>query len=482
MIWHIFRKDWKLLWWKVLIVEALLACATIADSRQGHFHSTDAATNLLGMLTFVAGFFLVMELAQLDPLVGAGQDWVARPIRRMDLLLAKVLFLLVAVVPLVLIETVQGLAAGVPFGRSLTGSTLDSFSVLASSGLPALAFASLFRNATETIAATFVAVLTKIAISWVVQGNGNFPLTGTATGSGLNWLIDTGETWVYFAGALVVLAIQYFRRKTIRARWVAALVLVITTLAPLLPWQYAFALERRLSPGAGAGVNIFFDPSAVPVSDNVNSVCIPIAISGVAGNSWLNIDSVRASLLDGGKTVWSKRLFGATGAETPMRNRMRGVLWNTTNGGICQPMDIPRDELNQYESQPVRVQFDYSLTLFMPDKSYAIPAWNGDQRMPGLGWCRTRMKDYPELGCISESGPVCLEATLNAPGHAKAYYCKPDYDVLRGVSIDPWGGPLVVSAHKGDTLALRTYQPLDHFERQVTTSKIKLKDWLPASQ
>ena len=158
------------------------------------------------------------------------------------------------------------------------------------------------------------------------------------------------------------------------------------------------------------------------------------------------------------------------------------MLWDTTNGGICQPIDIPRDELNQYENQPVRLQLDYSLTLFVPDKSYAIPARDGDQRMPGLGWCQTRMKDYPELGCISESGPVCLEATVNAAGHAKAWYCKPDYDVLRGVSIDPWGGPLVVDVHKGDTLALQTYRPLDHFERQVTTSEIKLTDWLPAGQ
>jgi hypothetical protein len=71
---------------------------------------------------------------------------------------------------------------------------------------------------------------------------------------------------------------------------------------------------------------------------------------------------------------------------------------------------------------------------------------------------------------------------VNAAGHAKAYYCKPDYDVLRGVSIDPWGGPLVFNVHKGDTLTLRTYRPLDHFERQVTTSEIKLKDWLTADQ
>jgi hypothetical protein len=178
MIWHIFRKDWKLLWWKVLIVEALLALATFAASLQGHFRFTQTATFVWGTLSFVAGFFLVTELAQLDLVVGAGQDWVARPIRHMDLLLAKVLFLLVAVVPLVLIETAQNMAAGVPLGRSLAGATLDSFSELASAGLPILAFASLFRNATETIAATFIVVLAKIAIGLRSSGQRQLSVNG----------------------------------------------------------------------------------------------------------------------------------------------------------------------------------------------------------------------------------------------------------------------------------------------------------------
>jgi hypothetical protein len=485
MIWHIFRKDWKLLWWKVLIVEALLACATIADSRQGHFRTTDTATNVLGILSFVAGFFLVMELAQLDPLVGAGQDWVARPVRRMDLLLAKVFFLLVAVLPMVLIETAQNLAGGVPLARSLTAATLDSISALLSAGLPILAFASLFRDATETIAATFIAVLAKFAISYVVQGNANFPLTGAATGSGINWLIDTGETWVYFAGALVILAIQYFRRKTTRSRWVAALVLVIASLAPLVPWQYAFAVEQRLSPmpGAAAGVNVFFPAS------RIDGACIPVAFSGMPDGSWLNVDSVKASLLDGDKVVWHSRISALQDPAAPIANKVRGNPPQKTNAGKCEPFDIPRDVLTRHENQRVRLQLDYSLTLFGPDKSYAMPAWNGEQRMPGVGWCKTRVKDAPdqlELGCIGENGPACLEAsTVSATGHRSlptAYYCKPNYDAVRGVDISQWGSTLNLPVHKDDTLALQTYKPLDHFERQVTTSEIKLKDWLTAGQ
>jgi hypothetical protein len=488
MIWHIFRKDWKLLWWKVAIVEALLICGAIAAARQGHFSTgaPDTWETAGALLVFAAGLFLVADLAQLDPPDGTGQDWIARPIRRVDMLLAKLLFLFVAILPMGLIETTDNLANGFPAGRSLGGAVLDMLSALASTGLPLLAFASLFSTLTEMIAAAFIVVLSKMMVGLLLQDGFRFPLNGATTGSGISWVIDLGQSWVYFAGALVILAIQYFRRRTIRARWVAVVVLVITSFAPLLPWQYAFAVEQRISamPGAGASASIVFNPSSGPANDVMGgyTVCIPVNVSGVADGSWLNIDSVKVSLLDGDKTAWSHRIAGAIETSTSIPDQMRGDLMGTKGSGICQPIDIPRDELKGFEDRPMRVQLDYSLTLFVPDKSYAMPAVGGDQRMPGVGWCQTRVKDRLEIGCISDNGRACLEAwTANAPA-STAWYCRPDYDAIREVDTDPWGGALNLKVHKGDTLVLRNYQPLDHFERQVTTSEIKLHDWLTAGQ
>jgi hypothetical protein len=484
MIWHIFRKDWKLLWWKVLIVEALLVCGAIATSRQGHFSTGAPPTweTAGALLTFAAGLFLLADLAQLDSPDGTAQDWIARPIRRVDMLLAKLFFLFVAIVPMGLIEAADNLASGFPPGRSLAAALLDMLSALVSTGLPLLAFASLFSTLTETVAAAFIVVLSKMMLGLLFQNGFRFPLNGATTGSAISWVIDLGQSWVYFGGALVVLAIQYFRRRTIRARWVAVVVLAITSFAPLLPWQYAFAVEQRLSPmpGAGASINIVFNPAGGPVSEVLGgTVCIPVVVSGVAKGSWLNIDSVKASLLDDDKASRSYRIAGATEASSSVSDKVRGDLPKTNGFGVCQPISIPLDELKGLEDRPIRVQLDYSLTLFGPDKSYAMPAVGGDQRMPGVGWCQTRVRDrLVELGCISDYGSACLEAwTANAPA-STAWFCKPDYDAVRGVDTDPWGGQLNLKVHKGDTLVLRSYQPLDHFERQVTTSEIKLHDWL----
>ena len=486
MIWHIFRKDFKLLWWKVLIVEALLVFVVLGGTGQGHFTTVGPSMiEIAGAwLIFAAGLFLVADLAQIDPPDGMGQDWVARPVSRVEMMLAKLVFLLVVGTPMVLVDAGQSLAYGFPVARALSGAILDSLTAVVVTGVPILAFASLFSSLTETVAAVFIAILAKFTIGFLIQGEPKFPLMGSVSGSAIHWVVDIGQSWVYVAGALAILAIQYFRRKTIRARWVAVVVLVITSVSPLLPWQYAFAVEQRLSPapGAGANANIFFDPSLGHASDSEGRVCIPIAVFGVADERWLNIDGVKASVLHDGKVAWSHRISGEIDPKPGVWKKLRGDFLGTAGSGVCQSIEIPPDELKTLEDQPVRAQLDYSLTLFEPDKSYAMPAVGGDQRMPGVGWCQTRMKNRLEIGCISDNGPACLEAwTTNAPG-STAWFCNPDYDAVREVSTDPWGGELTLKVHKGDTLVLRSYQPLDHFERVVTTPEIKLRDWITAGQ
>jgi hypothetical protein len=484
MIWHIFRKDWKLLWWKVLIVEALLVAGVIMQTAGGHFGPAKKAPIGLLIVGFAAALVLMTELVQLDPLAGAGQDWVARPVSRMELLLAKVLFVLLTLaLPMLLTEMGQDLAVGVPFGKALWGATFDTVSGVLSIGLPALAFAALFRNLTQTIAASFIAILALFTVGFAIQGNVRFPLAGTATGSGIQWMFDLTGSVFYFAGALFIFAIQYSRRRTILARWVTAGVFLLVCFTPLLPWDAAFAVEQSLSPVAGAGANakIIFHPPSAPVHTySPLAECVPIAVSGVASDSWLNIDGVQVSLLgEGDRVLWSDRMSEQSVTDsTPVLDQLRGDLSPASNGR-CQLMGIPQGIVNKVWNQPRRVRLDYSLTLFAQDKTYAMPAWNGDQRMPGIGWCRTRVGQTLELGCVSDDKPMCLEAGVpRGPGDPDpAYSCKPDYDAMRGgPDVTPWQVTLSFAARPGDKLVLRTYKPLDHFTRQMTTREI-MPDW-----
>ncbi len=154
MIWHIFKKDWKLLRWQAVAVVALATGSTLADAQRGYFGGTDPtrAEAALIILSVLAGLFLITELVQQDPIPGGAQDWLVRPVKRADLLLAKLLFILLALeAPMLIIVVVKDCARGFPLGATLSAVTLEMLSMTVSLGLPALALASLFRGVTETI-------------------------------------------------------------------------------------------------------------------------------------------------------------------------------------------------------------------------------------------------------------------------------------------------------------------------------------------
>src|SRR5580658_2822563 len=100
MIWHIFRKDARLLWPMAALVAALHVCAAIPH------HLIDQGSRsmqlvvmgeLLSALALLGMAVFIVVAMQQDPVPGARQDWLVRPIRRLDLVLAKLLFVLLMV-------------------------------------------------------------------------------------------------------------------------------------------------------------------------------------------------------------------------------------------------------------------------------------------------------------------------------------------------------------------------------------------------
>jgi len=121
---------------------------------------------------------------------------------------------------------------------------------------------------------------------------------------------------VAVVGSSTVLAIQYFRRKTIRARWLMAVAGFVFLLGHTVPWHFAFAMEQWLSPnpGAGSAITAKFDPSGskfrLPEGLNHNSwfrgggvtrdeastIYLPIRVAGLAESTVLNADRQRSYL------------------------------------------------------------------------------------------------------------------------------------------------------------------------------------------
>src|SRR5450631_4746242 len=99
MIWHIFKKDWKLLWRFAACFGALHFVLNAVRLNRGRFYQTrwavmDAVPNsflpgralflesILPTLALLGSAFLIVAIVNQDAIPGLRQDWLVRPIRR----------------------------------------------------------------------------------------------------------------------------------------------------------------------------------------------------------------------------------------------------------------------------------------------------------------------------------------------------------------------------------------------------------------
>jgi hypothetical protein len=495
MIWHIFRKDWKLLWQMVLGVALINAIERILHWRIGILRdrlNPLFMTNLLGILSLLAMGILIVLVVQQDPIPGLRQDWLVRPIRRTHLLLSKVLFVVILVQgPVFIAEVIQGLAIGFPLMQALTAPLSRNLWMLLAMDLPLMAFAGLTRNLVEAIGGGLAAgVLAALSMNFALSLNPDI----LANISGVGWVTDSIRTaWgLMVAGAL--LALLYFRRKAVPARWIFGSATVLWLLAALLPWQTAFAIQERFSaqPVAADPVQIMFEPgaerlrwgseffqSAFPrVRDDAADLFVPLRASGVPSGYVLYFDRATIRLSPPGR-----------GTIDLDQKWPQGFV----QGPFHQPVTVPRSVHADEKGQAVRLEIGYELTLLKADSDQTLPALDGNQWIPGEGRCATRMSgDATQvgLGCIAPGNTFCAATFLeNArlglriPGHAN---CDPDYAPyfgrIEGDSTSRFSAlflpsGLDASAVREARVIVRVYRPVAHFTRHVVIPDIKLADW-----
>jgi hypothetical protein len=165
MIWHIFKKDWKLLWPMVVGVALInmierVILSNMSSFRNDLFSPLERMSMMLGPVSLLAIAILIVTIVQQDALPGLRQDWLVRPVRRRDLMLSKILFIVLAVQgPIFITEVGQGLAAGFSLPQSLGAPVSRSLWMLLAMDLPLLAFATLTRNVMEAIGAGLAVAL-----------------------------------------------------------------------------------------------------------------------------------------------------------------------------------------------------------------------------------------------------------------------------------------------------------------------------------
>lgn len=497
MIWHIFRKDLKLLWRLVLGVGSINLMQRVNLSSAGPFFRASISpqvllSGMLGYVSLLATGVLIVMVVQEDPIPGLRQDWLVRPIRRRDLLLSKILFVALMVqCPIFLIEVGQCLAAGFPIGPSLAAPFSRSAWMFLAMDLPVLAFATLTRSLAQAAGAALATAL----------GFMLFTAATTVSPTTLYRLFRVDKIWINdlaqvawgLAGVGVVLALQYYRRKSTRARWVYGAAALAWLFFQFLPWKPAFAIEKRLSPQPSAAnpIQIVFDPAFGKSSGesaglhfgtfgptNDVGISVPLRIIGLGENQILEANEM------------SVRLTGPGAKEIDLGNQLGSLFLGA--GGRHETVWVPEEFYNRLKDQPVRILLDYSLTLVQASPPRDIPAEGGDRWIEGVGRCATRVSPqgtYVALGCLSPGRAPCLifsvEYTGAGRGPDRNPACGSDYapyvDHVSGDSISRLATELPIDGLllKNAQVVVTAYHPAAHFTRQVVIPDIRLSDWRP---
>ena len=218
------------------------------------------------------------------------------------------------------------------------------------------------------------------------------------THSGVGWIGEVFRFALVALAAGMILGLQYFRRKTVMARFLVIAFGLLLLTSQFLPWRPAFAIEERLSPkpGAGAGTEVTFDqvrgkfkspsglvgflreqPAPWRAEDNAE-VFLPLQIAGVRNDAILLADRVEVHVIgQDGRVIYhgtgDNFEVAREGAEAPRSTRLPE---NCSADERCTA--VRRIDLCKF-------RVDYSLTLFGLARSYSLPALDGAERMPGVG-------------------------------------------------------------------------------------------------
>jgi hypothetical protein len=529
MIWHIFRKDARLLWpmaLAVMLVQVLCAGRTLW---LGHFYQPLALANLTAFLPYLVylGIVLVtIAVVHQDVLAGDRQDWLTRPVHRQDLLLSKLLFVLLMLLgPIFLVDVAEQLAVGFTLSSSLKAAAVHGGKLLILFALPALMLGAVSRSVTDAFAFGIAA-----AIGFTLL----FPLALVATTPGqlmsgtpgMMWIAGLATSLVLVIGALATLAYQYAYRRTLFARCMGLLVVLMAFATfGTLPNALVLRVQRSVwgASFGGPGIALSFAPEtpSAPLKTRdsfgyndgmgqgppplalqeqrrelekkqLAEVELPLRISGLSRGDILYADQVDVRVIGSNGSVYY------AGTQACYR-------WGNAVGTVCshfqlearaqrdpkvatlslQHLKLPIAVYDQIKEKPVRLVITYAFTRFAEQPSETINASGGLRHLPELGSCATQIDDDGdeiELRCLTNVGvPSCASAVLEDPhsnsSNPELHRCDPSYAPFAAEGIED------VVGRSGINFPFRDLTGLAHYPvngANIGQARIRITTYDPA--
>jgi hypothetical protein len=462
MIWHIFRKDFRLMWPFVVGLVLVAALDCWLEVVAGTAIEPGTETMLLQLLPPVVMLciaVITVAVVQQDNLVGDRHDWLLRPIRSHSVLSAKLLFVVLVVhAPLLLIDVLEIALFGLPVRQSLIAALSHQLVLVCVITTPALMVGATTRNVVGALGLIvgLVILFVFFLVSASVRGINLFGLSPLQTG--YSWLVAWTTGLIYVALLLFLARYQYRERREIRSRILGASVTAAAfALLCVFPWSGVLRAQRWIN-GVAAGENAIsleFSAAPAPQSDppvqatgmrggvitpiprggdldildlvsGIHTVTLPVQIAGLPTGDLLLSDKgiFRIERLDGkpifatnGPVCAQLDRRGASGT-TCVFARIRGHRSQTElgagRGEILLP--LPTSLYQQIKAQAVQVQFDFALTWLRHGRRQLMHAVRDKKMVEGIGLCTTgvdRDADDIEFRCmVAVRPPPCVGASL----------------------------------------------------------------------
>lgn len=456
----VLKKDLVVLW--PIVLGNIVMIALVYLNGAGVFADTPLRVRqfltFLPILAVVSSLILCFGAAHLDPVPGSAQDWPTRPITRIDLVLAKLAFLVLTIMaPLVIIS----FAAYLNNGRAVLESVALMATAWTALFLPpiVLAVAALTRNLLEAIAVCFCLLIMIIAAFGL--GQLLMPMAEQVAFTGFSWIGGWAGFLLAAGFAIGFLFLQYGLRKVTLARLLAipaiGLVLAATF---LVPWDMALAIQRTIS-GKAEKPLALGPPQCVIVGRPTTQ--LTEGTQSYSSDEPFRVATTRIPV-NGAPSGWlvlADRLDSPSGALPFVTPRLIGKPLAQNERLIATPIVLASSR-----GPGEIIDLEASISLMEPVRTTRF-VLTGDRRyIADLGWCGVRTaRGRRTLECsfwpsaqttfLSVGGEV-----IDCPTCLPVQYAAPSPDLVRKV----WRLPARVPAE----VTLTTYRY--HSTSQLRTS------------
>ena len=535
MAWHIFRKDLILLWPLVALSAltqfGLAALMLVSDGAPDSQYLLLAA-RLSVVVVFLAITLTIAQAVHQEPIPGTRQDWLIRPIRRLDLLAAKLLFVLAAVqAPMLVADLVGAMAHGFDWRAAGAAALSRNLLMFVMISLPALGFAAMTRTTAQLIAAGVAYVIATAAatvlLNLMSRAGGQEQATNPLFWTGVAWAPQTLGRLALAAGAMIALLLMYLPRRIALARGLFPAFVIASALTTLLPWPWLFAVQESASaaPAAGRAVDLAIDLQAPryspPPGESIDDYSVGAAQVQLRGRAAGDIEvenklrrvqgdvmvfvPIRIQGLPMGALPWVDRAsVTLTSAAGKRVYQGRGDDLKLAGGHAYEAIRLPALIYEAAKDQPLTLAIDYSLSVLRPGQSVTAAALGADTQLPGFGRCasdRDSDGDDIALRCLQTGpAPSCVSATLEDPvtgsRNPDTRLCSPDYspyqtkpfpDALSRFEVEaPFRDRLGLARYPvgADQLSrarlrLTRYEAAAHLTRRVMAADVRLSAWAP---